>query len=255
MKPDEQQDAGSRHARTVGIDLAADASKSAVAVLEWTPNGAEVRSLDRPAADSLLVDRAMGAAKIGIDCPFGWPVAFIEFVTRHRDATVGVPTDSVLSRRPLVYRATDLYCLQHGLRPLSVAADLIAHVAMRCAALLPQLDDNRDRSGRGRLVEAYPAASLSRWGLVHRRYKGPVNVVALGSAVDALRAGAPWLRLGGYEALCRRDDDAFDAVIAALSARAAMLGLVEAPPDEMLELARVEGWIALPTCQLAELVG
>ncbi|MFZ4078216.1 MAG: hypothetical protein ACOYKK_02115 [Microbacteriaceae bacterium] len=48
--------------------------------------------------------------------------------------------------------------------------------------------------------------------------------------------------------------DAFDAVIAALCARAAALGLVERPPDEIVERARVEGWIALPTGPIGDLL-
>jgi hypothetical protein len=42
-------------------------------------------------------------------------------------------------------------------------------------------------------------------------------------------------------------DHAFDAVVAALTARAAMLpGGVDPVPAEFADLARVEGWIALP---------
>jgi hypothetical protein len=41
--------------------------------------------------------------------------------------------------------------------------------------------------------------------------------------------------------------DAFDAVLAAFSSRAAALGQYLAPTAEQLEQARVEGWIAVPT--------
>jgi hypothetical protein len=57
------------------------------------------------------------------------------------------------------------------------------------------------------------------------------------------------------EAACRRSDDAFDAVIAALTARAAVLGRTDLPPASSLDAARVEGWIALPTGDLEELPG
>ena len=54
---------------------------------------------------------------------------------------------------PLVYRATDRYCIeQHGLRPLSVSADRIAHAAFRAAALLARLGAT-DRSGEGQSIE------------------------------------------------------------------------------------------------------
>ena len=52
---------------------------------------------------------------------------------------------------------------------------------------------------------------------------------------------------------CRRSDHALDAVIAALNARAAALGLTATPGAEQLDAARTEGWIALPTGNLADL--
>jgi hypothetical protein len=44
-------------------------------------------------------------------------------------------------------------------------------------------------------------------------------------------------------------------VIAALGARAVALGKFRRPDDDERPIARVEGWIALPTCDLAELAG
>ena len=41
-------------------------------------------------------------------------------------------------------------------------------------------------------------------------------------------------------------DDALDAVLCALIARAAALGLTVPPPDQDRERARAEGWIHLP---------
>jgi hypothetical protein len=43
-------------------------------------------------------------------------------------------------------------------------------------------------------------------------------------------------------------------VIAALNARAAAMGLATAPGMEHAAAARTEGWIALPTSGLAELI-
>ena len=45
---------------------------------------------------------------------------------------------------------------------------------------------------------------------------------------------------------CLESDDAFDALIAALVARSVHLNLVEPIPEEDLETASLEGWIALP---------
>src|SRR5215831_17281551 len=66
-------------------------------------------------------------------------------------------------RRELTMRRTDVF-VRDKLRlvPLSVSADRIAHVALRCAVLLAKLDASGrpvDRTGAGAVVEVYPAAS------------------------------------------------------------------------------------------------
>jgi hypothetical protein len=48
--------------------------------------------------------------------------------------------------------------------------------------------------------------------------------------------------------------DAFDAVIAALAARNAALGAYSLPPAELTGRAGREGWIALPTGGIDDLV-
>ncbi|GAA3256644.1 hypothetical protein GCM10020216_093880 [Nonomuraea helvata] len=72
--------------------------------------------------------------------------------------------------------------------------------------------------------------------------------------MDRLLEAAPWLELGEYEPLCRASDDATDAVVSALAARAAALGLVTVPTEEQAGVAATEGWIALPTTPLDRLV-
>jgi hypothetical protein len=127
---------------------------------------------------------------------------------------------------------------------------------MRCAALLADLSRrgaSTVRDGTGLIAEVYPAASLLGWGLAHRGYKRPPNREALGRLVDGLMTAAPWLDLGPHEAVCRRSDDAFDAVVAALTARAVALGLTTVPAPGQAEAARTEGWIALPDAPLAAL--
>ncbi|MBO3746407.1 DUF429 domain-containing protein [Streptosporangiaceae bacterium NEAU-GS5] len=222
---------------TVGVDLAAEAVNTAVAWLDWQPDKCVVQRLEMGADDELIIEALLAAGKAGIDCPLGWPVAFVAFVTAHQAGHVEVPTDVVgrTWRRDLALRLTDqLVYEQTGLTPLSVSADRIGHAAMRCAALLAQLARAGrpvDRCGSGVVVEVYPAASLKRWGLPHRGYKRPRNVVELDRLVDAIQAAAPWLDLGVYESLCRRHHDAIDAVLAALTARAASLGHATTPTD------------------------
>jgi hypothetical protein len=102
-------------------------------------------------------------------------------------------------------------------------------------------------------VEVYPAASLRCWELPHQGFKGAKNLTALDELVARLQQAAPWLDLAGYETDCRSSDHALDAVVAALTARAAAQGLVTVPGIDQLDAARSEGWIALPTSPISDL--
>ena len=95
------------------------------------------------------------------------------------------------------------------------------------------------------VLEAYPAAALMLWGLPRDGYK--TDVAAREDLLAALESAAPWLSWEpGARDACVDSDDALDAVLCALIARAAALGLTEPPPTEDLRLARTEGWIHLP---------
>lgn len=245
---------------TVGVDLAADPARTGLAVLHWTASGAQVRSAALGVDDDAIVAAVATADKVGIDCPFGWPEDFVEFVAAHRAGRLAVPDDAGRDwRRRLAYRRTDEVVREiTGLIPLSVSADRIAHPAMRCAALLARLAAAGrpvDRAGHGLAVEAYPAAALKLWGLPHRGYKRTARLDGLAEVLDRLTIAAPWLDLGAYAELCRRHDDVTDAVLAAFIARAAALGQVRWPAPEDAARAAVEGWITLPTGPLAALVG
>jgi predicted nuclease with RNAse H fold len=237
---------------TVGVDLSAENTKTCLASIEWHPGRAHVENLRTEVSDTTIIKLAQSATKIGIDCPFGWPVPFLDFITEHDRGDVRVRDGMPIAwRRKLTNRGTDLFIRDvTGLVPLSVSADRIAHAAMRCAALLAELIGNGvpvDRTGQtGKIVEVYPAASLFQWGLTHKGYKRAARVVKLRELVDNLLAAAPWLELGEYEDLCRRNDDAFDAIIASLTARATVCNQTLAPTDEQAALAAREGWIALP---------
>jgi predicted nuclease with RNAse H fold len=237
---------------TVGVDLAAEPKRTAMVRISWTDERAQVTHAVGDVDDDQIVALSPDADKIGIDCPLGWPDAFVDFVVAHRDGGVTTPAATIGQRRPLAYRATDLYCRDvHQLRPLSVSADRIAHAALRCAALLPRLGVD-DRSGAGRVVEAYPAGSLQVWGLQHRRYKDdPAQIRrALASITD--RVGLEFAT--ATRAACEASDHAFDALVVALTARAA----AQHPPEipiEFADQARREGWISLPDPALEALRG
>ncbi|WP_370356127.1 DUF429 domain-containing protein [Catenulispora sp. EB89] len=93
-----------------------------------------------------------------------------------------------------------------------------------------------DRTGAGPVVEVYPAGARAVWGLEAVR------------STDAVLGAMPRLRFEpgareGYES----NEHAFDALVAALVARAVALALTTPPQGiEQNEAATVEGWIHLP---------
>jgi predicted nuclease with RNAse H fold len=245
---------------TAGLDLAAMPERTALASIEWAGRRAVIRDLICPAGDGVILDAIGQAGKTGIDCPLGWPDAFVDFVAAHRSGHVALPRDGTGTgwRRELTMRRTDLF-VRDKLRlvPLSVSADRIAHVALRCAVLLAKLDASGrpvDRTGAGAVVEVYPAASLRGWGLRHRGYKQPGPPGVLATAADDLLAAAPWLDCGPHGDTIRRSHDAFDAVVAALTARAASRGQTCPPGEDDLAAAATEGWIAVPSSPIGQLV-
>jgi predicted nuclease with RNAse H fold len=245
---------------TAGVDLAAMPKRTALASIEWTDGRAVIKDVICPADDDVIVKAIEQADKTGIDCPLGWPAAFTDFVAAHHAGHVSIPKDSSGAgwRRELTMRRTDIFVRnQVPVMPLSVSADRLAHVAMRCAVLLAKLDSAGrpvDRTGSGPVVEVYPAASLRSWGLDHSGYKQPTRPCALGRLVDHLQAKAPWLDCSSCEQALRRSHDALDAVIAAMTARAAIQGHTRQPGEADLTAAQTEGWIAIPNAPISQLL-
>ncbi|GAB5079951.1 DUF429 domain-containing protein [Arthrobacter sp. AD-310] len=254
--------------RTLGVDLAAAAKKTAVAVLEWdedSPGHGSARLVHAALGveDQDIVDLFGGSDMTGVDCPVGWPDALVPFLTGHAkfDAGPVLEHDGIAGRRLLAYRDTDRFCTARtGLIPLSVSADRLAHPAMRCAVIqakIAGLHGPQPRDGSGRLAEVCPAASLKIWGLGGRGYKGSGAAEAqrLGVLLGSLRAQAPWLDLAGHEDALARSDDLFDAVVASLTARAVARRRTLLPDDAHAAAARSEGWIHLPASGLDGLPG
>jgi predicted nuclease with RNAse H fold len=245
MKPEEAE---AEPLLTAGVDLSTDPAKTAACVIEWRRRSAVIRTLKLDVSDEEIRSIAANCAKLGIDAPFGWPREFVRAV--HAYATQPVwpsATPSWLSRRETDRQVLSLT----KLNPLAVAADRIGSTAMRCAGILAGIGVS-DRSGEGRACEVYPAAALKRWRLAHQGYKlkdaeqGPKNVLA--ANVSSLRLALPALGVGeDQEALLRSSDDAFDAMVAAIVAKAVVDKRAVAPKgDVQLGLAREEGWIWLP---------
>lgn len=244
--------------RTAGVDLAAENKGTALAVIEWTDREARLEQLTLDVDDDRITEAAAGVAKIGIDCAFGWPDEFVAFVADHSDLSRAHTPDGRMEwRRTLAYRETDRQVRETlGRWPLSVSTDRIGLTAMRCAGLLGRLTASGllvDRSGRdGVVVEVYPGATLRLWEWEIRGYRSDPEV--RGRLVAQMQRDTPWLDLGAHTELMVTSTDAFDAVVAALAARAAALGRYEPPPPEHQARAEREGWIVLPSCRLDELL-
>lgn len=241
---------------TVGVDLAAQAKASVIARVEWAPGRARLVSLTMPASDADIVEAVLDCDVAGVDVPLGWPEAFHAFLGQHREDLQPAFTTGQ-EWRELAFRRTDLVLKATlGQTPLSVSTDRLALPAMRAASLQAQLRARGlvvDRTGAGRVCEAYPAAALRHWGLPFKGYKN-AEAAPLEAAVSAFAAAAPWFDFGDLEPMCRATHDCFDAVIAALIARARQLGHWTPPTGEDAALAAREGWIVVPTCRLDDLV-
>jgi len=240
--------------RTVGLDLAAEPAKTAVATIEWHDGRATLTDIRLGATDADVVAASQGAQRVGIDSPFGWPDDFVAFISAHHrhEAPTHGPLNTRAARGPLVHRETDDVIRERtGLIPLSVSADLIAHVALRCVGVLAALEVT-DRVD-GRAIEAYPAAALSVWGLTSRGYKGRANDAVRRTLVGQFLDAAPWFDMGMHHDVCMRSDDAFDAVLAGFLARAAAIGGTHLPTESQRAVAVREGWIHLPRIALSDL--
>jgi predicted RNase H-like nuclease len=106
-----------------------------------------------------------------------------------------------------------------------------------------------DRSGARKLVEVYPAAALARWEIDPRGYKtGDKARDARERILDRLEDFANgWLKLAPpVRGACVESDDALDAFVSALVARAAARRITEPAPNGLTSQAQREGWIHLP---------
>jgi predicted nuclease with RNAse H fold len=237
--------------RTAGVDVSSQDAGTAACVIDWFGQSAFVREVTVRVGDAAIMELLMTVDKVGIDAPLGWPIAFADAVTQHSRGD-SWPSDYLHSDNLAYrYRRTDLH-LWDALKsspPLSVSIDKIAYPAMRVAAVMSRLPNRMALDGTGVVVEVYPAAALRRWGFASRKYKGKDNLVNRRELVaDFLQNTSQWLDVGVDDVdRCFASDDAFDAMIAALVARASATSLVDGIPEEDRVAARREGWIAIPT--------
>ncbi len=245
--------------RVAGVDLAAEAAGTALAVLRVEQGSVVLESLQLGVDDETIVRATRDVSLIGIDCAFGWPVDFVDFVARQAQGGRLSEADAgdLAWRRRLAHRETDRVVTERtGARPLSVATDRLGMTALRCAVLLDRLaGDGRvvDRSGEhpSAVVEVYPAMALRVWQLSRPGYKQSTD--ARSALIADLSSAAPWLELGEHRPLMQASADALDALLAALVALAHARGASIRPAPDQVHKARVEGWISIPTVGLSEL--
>ncbi len=233
---------------TLGIDLASQAAKTAICRIEWSDDRAVVEDPVIGLGNADLLQLIQSAVKVGIDCPFGWPDSFATAVAAHGSFAPWPDADLV----DLRYRYTDRVVTDVARRPLSVSSDLIGVTAMRCARLLSELERRGlpvDRAGSGVVAEVYPAAALVVWGFEPAGYKRVAGLQKRKGLIAALEvATRDWLEISDQAlAMCKKSDDCLDALVASLVARAAAVGLTQAPPSDRLAQVQREGWIHLPS--------
>lgn len=236
---------------TVGIDLAAQPERTAVCRVDWSQHPPVVELLDDRWTDDALRALIGDGAKVGIDCPLGWPREFVDAVAAHGAGRPWPSGDGPDNRR-LTHRLTDREVAREtGRWPLSVSTDRIGVVALRCARILDGLGAPVDRAGLGAVVEVYPAAALRKWGLkAEGSYKR--STTALDRLVTDFRALVPLGFVGNAEEQCRARHDDFDALVCAVIAFLAASGRTIRPQGDQLPLASEEGWIHLPSGELAD---
>lgn len=235
----------------VGVDLASQPAATGLACLRHRGGTWVIDDAGVGAGDEQVHAAVASARRAGVDVPFGWPAPFVDLLRAHRtdevDPALAVDRDW---RRPLVWRATDLYVHQRtGVAPLSVATDKIAYPALRWAGLAAGLRAaglDMARDGTGAACEVYPAAALRIWGLPHRGYKGAAGRGVRARIIAGLGELLPALHWNGHERVCLEQDDALDAVLSAVIAANVAAGQYQPPPAELRPRALEEGWICLP---------
>ena len=245
----------------LGVDLAAQAKATGAVLIAGGPSAWSASEVSGPLDDDALVDVVSTVDVVGVDSPLGWPVAFVDAVAAH---SVFRPWPGGVDRSTLTHRDTDRVIRLYGIRAaLSVSADKLGSVAMRCALLQRRWAEEvwgapGARDGSDRLVETYPAAALASWRIECRGYKDrsdPIaaSVVRRRIVAELETALASWLDLQPVGEACVQSDHVLDALLSALVAIAAKTSSTHPPADHQRDAALREGWIHVPSRSISAL--
>lgn len=192
--------------------------------------------------------RSYPDALVAVDAPLGWPSRLARGVSTH---AAGAPLGKIGDASLFFSRETDRFVRQTFKKsPLEVGADRIARTAFSALCLLEEL---RDASGlhltlswapseRG-VIEVYPAATLKVLTAPQKvaPYKRPEQVDARRAILDGLAARVRMSPAHAASAIAT--DHLLDAVLCVVAGADFAAGEALAPPPELLEAARREGWI------------
>lgn len=140
--------------------------------------------------------------------------------------------ESVWQARKVTVRST-MWNGKRGGAPFTAAALKLLAIARR--PIWPHADSDQN----GLLVEAFPAAQLTEWGVPSAGYSKAEGAEARRHIVRHLMT---LLNLSEHRQTLEEHEDALDAVIAAFAAIAVTENRLAVPPGEE---ARAEGWIAV----------
>ncbi len=237
----------------IGVDLATSPASTGVCVLDTatmrativaTPAERTIDAITTLAAH--LWEASNGQLRIGIDAPFGWPVSWLDLLTRARDlgdlrAGESTQDGSHAIAQPLRWRLTDVELSawsNRALRPMTPSMDRLAATATRCVDLLVRLRDAGipvTRTGVGSAAfEVYPTASLFAWGLLAGGGRRDARSRFLADVAE--RVHVPGLAVD--------HEHDVDALVAALTVAGPMRGM--SPEGADASVLDVEGVMHVP---------
>lgn len=241
-----------RHLTVAGLDMASSPKNRGICVIEALVRppcnvihcGALV--LGSGATDEDVLSLFSTVDVVGVDIPLAWPLAFLSLLCGGAEPSLPLADRQLPSLESLRFRIADLYVKTiTGRYPLSVSSDLVAVPALKMRLLLWRMEPE----ARKKALEVYPAASLARWGLPNRGYKGSrgasVREEIAGAIVSA--TGHKLTLTTEQEASLVRDHNVLDSFVCALTALAQIYGLCDAPNEAGFHsVPPEEGWIWVP---------